>query len=162
MTPVIWQPVYLAACRSTRNQNPPPFPPRVPYPTYSVQELIDTAPGDIECPTCSQPLTVDLSGGSPGAEDQYEEGTVESSGVRKRGRKGTGSGSRGGGVKGRRKGGGRGDGSAKGRMAGMVAALEASLKKVKKKPKTDGAVKRSVTKHSVINRIDLTKFQSVS
>lgn len=127
-----------------------------------MQELIDTAPGDIECPTCSQPLTVDLSGGSPGAEGEDEEGPVESDGVRKRGRNGTGSGSRSGGAKGKRKGGGRSGGSAKGRMAGMVASLEASLKKVKKKPKSDGAVKRSVTKHSVINRIDLAKFQSVS
>lgn len=152
----------VAICRSTRNQHPPPFPPRLPSPADSVQELIETAPGDIECPTCSQPLTVDLSGGSPGAEGQDEEGTAESDGVRQRGRKGTGSGSRGASVKGGRKGGGRGGGSAKGRMAGMVAALEASLKKVKKKPKTDGAVKRSVTKHSVINRIDLAKFQSVS
>ncbi|CAN0396817.1 unnamed protein product, partial [Hapterophycus canaliculatus] len=30
-----------------------------------VQELIETAPGDVECPSCSEPLTVDLSAGSP-------------------------------------------------------------------------------------------------
>lgn len=53
-------------------------------------------------------------------------------------------------------------------MAGAVAALEASVKSAEK-PKGrsgggggGGVVKRSVTKHSVINRIDLNKFQSVS
>lgn len=143
-------------------KHPPLFPPRLPSPTFSVQELIDTAPGDIECPTCSQPLTVDLSGGSPGAEGQDEEGTADSDGVRTRGRKGKGGRSRGGSGKAGRKGGGGGGGTAKGRMAGMVANLEASLNKVKKKTKPDGGVKRSVTKHSVINRIDLAKFQSVS
>lgn len=60
-------------------------------------------------------------------------------------------------------------------MAGALAALEASVTSAKtkkssgsgKKPKGvsgggGGGVKRSVTKHSVINRIDLNKFQSVS
>ena len=64
--------------------------------------------------------------------------------------------------------GGKG-GKEKERLAGMVASLEASLKNkkttevVKKNAPyaRGGAAKRTVTKHSVINKIDLSKFQSV-
>lgn len=153
----------------------PPPPPLLP--TGSVQELIDTAPGDVECPSCSEPLTVDLSGGSPGADGEDEQeaaGAAETGGRgRGRGRGGKGaaaargrsrSGGRGGGGRGR---GGSGGGEVKGRMAGAVAALEASVRKAKVGSKKGGkpgggGPKRSVTKHSVINRIDLNKFQSVS
>lgn len=138
----------------------------------SVQELIDTAPGDVECPTCSEPLTVDLSGGSPGGNDQdeAESDEVEGGRGRGRGRKGAGgggrNGSRGRGGAGRDRGGGsRGSNDvAKGRMANMVATLAASVKKTLKNKKhaSRTGFKSSVTKHSVINRIDLSKFQSVS
>lgn len=51
---------------------------------------------------------------------------------------------------------------ANGGMAAMAARLEDSVKKMRGGVKPgSGGVKRSVTKHSVINRIDLTKFQSV-
>lgn len=45
----------------------------------------------------------------------------------------------------------------------MVATLAASVKKtVKNKKHASSTFKNSVTKHSVVNRIDLSKFQSVS
>lgn len=141
-----------------------PTPP--PSSTGSVQELIDTAPGDVECPSCSEPLTVDLSGGSPGADDEDEQeatGAAES-GSRARGRGGGKGAAKRGRSRSNGRGGGRG-GEVKGRMAGAVAALEASVKTAKagKKSKPGGGgVKRSVRKHSVINRIDLNKFKSVS
>ncbi|CAM9136543.1 unnamed protein product [Ectocarpus fasciculatus] len=128
-----------------------------------VQELIDAAPGDVECPTCSEPLTVDLSGGSPGAEgdDDDQEAAQRSSGGRGRGRGRGGAAARGKSRNGGRNGGG---GAVKSRVAGAMAALEASVKKKTKtmKPAASGGggIKRSVTKHSVINRIDLNKFQS--
>ena len=153
---------------------PPPYlPPRPPpSPTGSVQELIDTAPGDVECPSCSEPLTVDLSGGSPGADDEDEQeatGAAETGG-RGRGRGGKGTAAARGRSRSGGRGGGRGGGSGgevKGRMAGAVAALEASVRKAKVVAKKSGkpeggGSKRSVTTHSVINRIDLNKFQSVS
>ncbi|CAM9901960.1 unnamed protein product [Ectocarpus sp. 12 AP-2014] len=130
-----------------------------------VQELIDAAPGDVECPTCSQPLTVDLSGGNPGAEgdDDDQVAAQRSSG----GGRGRGRGRGGAAARGRSRsggGGGGGGGATKSRVAGAMAALEASVKKKTKtmKPAASGGggVKRSVTKHSVINRIDLNKFQS--
>lgn len=130
-----------------------------------MQELVDAAPGDVECPTCSQPLTVDLSpDGTSDGQDEAEDtggagggrkGVSKAKGTRGRGR---GRAKRGGST-------GRG-GTAKGRLAGMVAALEASVKKAKpggaSPRRKDVGVKRSVTKKSVINRIDLNKFQSVS
>lgn len=141
-----------------------PCPPRPRFSTGSVQELIETAPGDVECPCCSEPLTVDLSGGSPGAEDDDEQ---EAPGAAQTGGRGPGRGGKGAAARGRSRGGG-GRGEVKGRMAGAVAALEASVRKGKVATKGKaggagggGAVKRSVTKHSVINRIDLNKFQSV-
>lgn len=136
-----------------------------------MQELIDTAPGDVECPTCSEPLTVDLSGGSPGGEEEDEaEGNETGRGRKRKGAGGGGRGrsaSRGRGGAGRARGGGSGgssNGGAKGRMAGMVATLAASVKKAAKNKKhaSSTGFKSSVTKHSVINRIDLSKFQSVS
>lgn len=132
-----------------------------------MQELIDTAVCDVECPTCSQPLTVDLSGGSPGGDDNDEDfanGDDDETDGRRRGSRG-GRGRRGVGGRGRGRGRGRSGGAtAKGRMAGMVAALEASVHRkgagnVKEK---NHGMARSVTTHSVINRIDLSKFQSVS
>ncbi|CAM9978016.1 unnamed protein product, partial [Ectocarpus sp. 8 AP-2014] len=127
-----------------------------------VQELIDAAPGDVECPTCSQPLTVDLSGGSPGAEgdEDDQEAAQRSSG----GGRGRGRGRGGAAARGRTRSRSGGGGAAKSRVAGAMAALEASVKKKTKtiKPAASGGggVKRSVTKRSVINRIDLNKFQS--
>ena len=136
-----------------------------------MQELIDTAPGDVECPTCSEPLTVDLSGGSPGCNGQDEAESDEVGGGRGhgRGRRGTGGGGRngsrgrGGARRDRGAGGGGSNDGAKGRMANMVATLAASVKKtVKNKKHASSTFKNSVTKHSVVNRIDLSKFQSVS
>lgn len=89
----------------------------------SVQELIEKAPGDIKCPSCSAPLTVDLS----------SDGRV------------TGCGSTKGGIKG--KGVRKDKGTEKSSMTSPSAGGFGS--------------KRFVTKHSVMNRIDLTKFQSV-
>lgn len=149
---------------------PSPFSP-LPLsiaPIDSVQELIDTAPGDVECPTCSEPLTVDLSGGSPSANDEDEEQDNETGRGRGRKRKGSsrggggrsGSHGRGGAARGGGVGGSRGNTGATGRMASMVATLAASVKN--KKHASSTGFKSSVTKHSVINRVDLSKFQSVS
>lgn len=105
---------------------------------------------------------MDLSGGSPGDEgddDDQEDAKRSSGGGRGRGR-GRG------GAAARDKSRSGGGGAAKSRVAGAMAALEASVRKKTKtmKPAASqgGGNKRSVTKHSVINRIDLNKFQSVS
>lgn len=152
--------------RTILSTPPPPTIISLTHKKYSVQELIDAAPGDVECPTCSEPLTVDLSGGSPGAknEDVGEEGEGEQNdgGHRGHGRRPKGARSKKISCGVARGGRGRGGGlTAKGRIAGMVAALEASIKKAPKEKPKGGFTKRSVTKHSVINRIDLNKFQSV-
>ncbi|CAM9481009.1 unnamed protein product [Ascophyllum nodosum] len=130
-----------------------------------VQELIDTAPGDINCPLCSEPLTVDLSGDN-NSNNQEDEARADELG-KSRGRQ-----TRAPATRGRRPSrssaaGGKG-GKEKERLAGMVASLEASLKNKKKTEVVKknapyargGAAKRTVTKHSVINKIDLSKFQS--
>ncbi|CAN0440996.1 unnamed protein product [Ascophyllum nodosum] len=94
-----------------------------------VQELIDTAPGDINCPLCSEPLTVDLSGDN-NSNNQEDEARADELG-KSRGRQ-----TRAPATRGRRPSrssaaGGKG-GKEKERLAGMVASLEASLKNKKK------------------------------
>lgn len=132
----------------------------VPRP-ISVQELIETAPGDIKCPSCSEPLTVDLSGDNDNSNSNSDGQGGPARAVTDNSGRRTGRGSR--------RGCGGSGGGTKDRVAKMVAKLEASVgrnKGAEKTTTTSPSVgvfgsKRFVTKHSVMNRIDLSKFQSV-
>lgn len=119
----------------------------------SVHDLIDSAVCEVKCPTCSEPLTVDLSGGGleSGGDQGNEAGEGEANGGRGRGR-----------GRGRRRSKSVGHGvasTAKGKLAKVLSAIDA--KKSTKSSTLPGKARSGVTKHSVLNRIDLSKFQSV-